>query len=429
MKLKITLGEMRLFIALLFFLFMSFFLSGSETALTAVNQMKVRSRANDGDVKAQKLDRLLQKPDRMITAILIGNNIANIMMPTIVTMIAIEHGLSVGVATGILTIVLIIFGEVLPKTIAATFSDTIAYIVAPVIRLLVKLLTPLTALLSMFTNLFIRIISKGAVTEATLTKDDLRSLVDLASIEGTFERDETERIKGILDFPEKDVLDVMETHRTELIALQTGASYEEVRDTILEHAYTRYPVYEGSIDKIVGIFYSKKLIEWSMHPEHDMVDYLDREPLYVVQTMSVETVFRLMLAQKKHMAIILDEYGGTLGIVTQEDIIEEMIGQDIEDETDADFDLIYTQTDTKLICHGRLDLEELEEWSGLELPDDTETVGGFVMQLFGRIPRMGETVSYEHLRFTVETVDRSRISRLYIKKVEEPDRDTKQTTA
>lgn len=429
MKLKITLGEMRLFIALLFFLFMSFFLSGSETALTAVNQMKVRSRANDGDVKAQKLDRLLQKPDRMITAILIGNNIANIMMPTIVTMIAIEHGLSVGVATGILTIVLIIFGEVLPKTIAATFSDTIAYIVAPVIRLLVKLLTPLTALLSMFTNLFIRIISKGAVTEATLTKDDLRSLVDLASIEGTFERDETERIKGILDFPEKDVLDVMETHRTELIALETGASYEEVRDTILEHAYTRYPVYEGSIDKIVGIFYSKKLIEWSMHPEHDMVDYLDREPLYVVQTMSVETVFRLMLAQKKHMAIILDEYGGTLGIVTQEDIIEEMIGQDIEDETDADFDLIYTQTDTKLICHGRLDLEELEEWSGLELPDDTETVGGFVMQLFGRIPRMGETVSYEHLRFTVETVDRSRISRLYIKKVEEPDRDTKQTTA
>ena len=412
---------MRLFIALFFFLFMSFFLSGSETALTAVNQMKVRTRANDGDPKAEKLDELLQQPDRMITAILIGNNIANIMMPTIVTMIAIEHGFSVGLATGILTVVLIIFGEVLPKTIAATFADKIAYIVSPVIRLLVVVLTPLTAILSLFTNVFIRIISKGTVTEATLTKDDLRSLVDLATIEGTFEEDETERIKGVLDFPEKDVLDVMETHRTEVIAIPHDARYEEVRDTILKYAYTRYPVYHESIDKIVGLFYSKKLIEWSMDEEAPIDDYIDKEVLYVVQTMSVETVFHLMLAEKKHMAIILDEYGGTLGIVTQEDIIEEMIGQDIEDETDADLNLVYEETDTTLICHGRLDLEELEEWSGLELPDDNETVGGFVMQLFGHIPRMGDSVTYEHLRFTVETLERSRITRLYIKKSEARD--------
>ncbi|HEY4578647.1 MAG TPA: CNNM domain-containing protein, partial [Savagea sp.] len=175
-----------MFIALGFFLLMSFFLSGSETALTAVNRMKVRFRANDGHIPSQKLDQLLQQPDRMITAILIGNNIANIMMPTIVTMIAIDKGWPVGLLTGILTIVLIIFGEVLPKTIAATFADTVAYFVAPVIRLLVKLLLPLTFLLSKFTNLFIRIISKGQVTEAVLTKDDLRSMVDLAEVEGAF---------------------------------------------------------------------------------------------------------------------------------------------------------------------------------------------------------------------------------------------------
>ncbi|HEY9582406.1 MAG TPA: CNNM domain-containing protein, partial [Savagea sp.] len=249
-----------MFIALAFFLFMSFFLSGSETALTAVNRMKVRFRANDGDVAAQKLDALLQQPDRMITAILIGNNIANIMLPTLVTMIAIEKSWQVGLATGTLTIILIIFGEVLPKTIAATFADKIAYVVAPVIRVLVFVLTPLTFLLSKFTNLFIRIISKGQVTEATLTKDDLRSMVDLAQVEGAFEKEETERIKGILDFPEKDVLDVMETHRTDVIALTLDATYEEARDTVLQYFYTRYPVYEESIDKVVGIFYSKKLI-------------------------------------------------------------------------------------------------------------------------------------------------------------------------
>src|SRR5699024_11132936 len=218
------------------------------------------------DQKAQKLDALLQKPDRMITAILIGNNIANIMLPTLVTMIAIDKGVSVGFWTGVLTVTLIVFGEVLTKTIAAPFADTIAYIVAPVIRALVVLLTPLTSLLSKFTNLFIRIISKGTVTEATLTKDDLRSLVDLAEVEGAFEKEETERIKGVLDFPEKDVLDVMETHRTDVIALPLDSSYEEVRETILEYFYTRYPVYEESIDKVTGLFYSKKLIEWSKRP-------------------------------------------------------------------------------------------------------------------------------------------------------------------
>ena len=177
-----------MFFALGFFLIMSFFLSGSETALTAVNRMKVQLRADQGDRKSEKLLKLISKPDRMITAILIGNNIANIMMPTIVTMIGIERGWKVGIATGILTVIIIVFGEVLPKTIAATFADRVAYVVAPTITLLVKILTPLTALLAMFTNFFIRIISKGAVTEATLTKEDLRSMVDLATIEGTLNK-------------------------------------------------------------------------------------------------------------------------------------------------------------------------------------------------------------------------------------------------
>ena len=391
-----------MFIALAFFLFMSFFLSGSETALTAVNRMKVRFRANDGDVAAQKLDALLQQPDRMITAILIGNNIANIMLPTLVTMIAIEKSWQVGLATGTLTIILIIFGEVLPKTIAATFADKIAYVVAPVIRLLVFVLTPLTFLLSKFTNLFIRIISKGQVTEATLTKDDLRSMVDLAQVEGAFEKEETERIKGILDFPEKDVLDVMETHRTDVVALTVDTTYEEARDTVLEYFYTRYPVYEESIDKGVGIFYSKKLIEWSIHPDRPMKQYIDMEPLFIVQTMSVETVFRLMLAHKKHMAIILDEYGGTLGIVTQEDIIE----------------VIYFHDEHTLICSGRLDLEDAMELLEMELPDENETIGGFFMQEFGRIPEVGETLNYHHHTFTIDEMERSRIMKMTIRKEE-----------
>lgn len=404
-----------MFIALGLCLFLSFFLSGSETALTAVNRMKVQLRADQGDKKSIKLRELISKPDRMITAILIGNNIANILMPTIVTMIAIDKGLSIGAATGILTVVLIIFGEVLPKTIAATFADRIAYIVAPPIALFVKVLIPLTAVLSLFTNFFVRLISKGAVTEATLTKEDVRSMVDIASTEGTFELDESMRIKGVLDFHEKDVMDVMQTHRTDLIALPLDSVYEDVRDVVLEYSYTRYPVYEESIDRVVGVFYSKMLIKWSMYPKRTFAEMIDTEPLFIVQTASVELVFKRMLASKKHLAIVLDEYGGTLGIVTQEDIIEEMIGQEIEDETDTEEEsLVFEREENILVCSGRLGIDEVVGLLGVELPDDHDTIGGFVFQEIGHVPEEGEWFHYETLLFEVEEMDRTRIQRIKI---------------
>ena len=409
-----------MFIALVLFLMMSFFLSGSETALTAVNRMKVHLRAEQGDVKSQHLQKLIAKPDRIITTILIGNNIANIMLPTLVTMIAIDRGWEVGLATAILTIVLIIFGEVLPKTIAATFADKIAYVVAPVIRVLVVLLKPLTWLLAQFTNIFIRIISKGSVKEATMTKEELRTMVDIASTEGTFEEDESERIKGVLDFPHKDVSDVMSTHRTDIVGIAIDSTYEEVRDLILDSSYTRYPVYEESMDNVVGLFYSKKLIEWSMNPNLTLQELMDDNPLFVVQSVSVEKVFKMMMAKKKHMAVILDEYGGTLGIVTHEDIIEEMIGQDIEDETDVEDDeLVFEMTENTLSCHGRLEIEDVNEMFEVEVPNDHDTIAGFVMQQLGHVPDEGEQFTYENLHVEVNEMDRNRIVRLTITKKDE----------
>lgn len=412
-----TLEEIDLFIALGFFLAMSFFFSGSETALTAVNRMKVHLRAEQGDVKAQRLQKLIAKPDRMITTLLIGNNIANIMLPTLVTTIALTRGWEVGIATAVLTLVLIIFGEVLPKTIAATFSDRVAYLVFPVISVLVVLFKPLTWLLSQFTNIFIRIISKGSVKEATMTKEELRTMVDIASTEGTFEEEESERIKGVLDFPHKDVSDVMSTHRTDIVGISIDSTYEEVRDLILDSSYTRYPVYEESMDNIVGLFYSKKLIEWSMNPNLTLPELMDDNPVFVVQSVSVEKVFKMMMAKKKHMAVILDEYGGTLGIVTHEDIIEEMIGQDIEDETDVEDDeLVFEMTDKVLMCHGRLEIEDVNEMFDVEVPDDHDTIAGFVMQQLGHVPEEGEEFTYENLHVKINEMERNRIIRLTITK-------------
>lgn len=408
-----------MFIALGICLFMSFFFSGSETALTAVNRMKVYLRAENGDVQAQRVQKLIAKPDRMITTILIGNNIVNILMPTLVTTIALTRGWEVGIATAVLTVVIIIFGEVLPKTIAATFSERVVYIVAPVISFFVVILKPLTWLLAQFTNIFIRIISRGTVKEATMTKEELRTMVDIASTEGTFEEDESDRIKGVLDFPNKDVSDVMSTHRTDTVGIPIDSTYEEVRDLILDSSYTRYPVFEESMDNIVGMFYSKKLIEWSMDPTLTLEQLMDDNPLFVVQSVSVEKVFKMMITKKKHMAIILDEYGGTLGIVTNEDIIEEMIGQDIEDETDvAEDEMVFELTDTRLVCHGRLEINDVNDIFKVELPQDHDTIAGFVMQQIGHVPNEGEHFTYENLFVEVDEMDRNRIVMLTITKNE-----------
>ncbi|WP_370627085.1 hemolysin family protein [Psychrobacillus sp. INOP01] len=398
----------------------SLFLSGSETALMTVNRMKVQLRAEQGDTKSEKLLALLSKPDRMIITILVGNTVANISMAVILILIAEQFEWHIGWSIAILTVFIILFCEVLPKTIAATFSDRVVYAVSPLIRLLVIILRPITAFISEITNLFIRIGSKGAITETTITKEELLSMVDLASTDGTFEDEESERIKGMLDFPNKDVSDVLSTHRTEVVGIPIEATYEEVRDTILEHHYTRYPVYDDSLDTIVGMFYSKKFIEWSMDTSVGIDTYIDKDPLFVVQTLSVEKVFKLMLTHKKHMAIVLDEYGGTLGIVTHEDLIEEMIGQEIEDETDNDEEiLVHEMTENRLICAGRMEIEEVNSLFNISIVNENETIGGFVLEQLGHVPEENEQFAYGDLMVEINEMDRSRIVKLTITKREE----------
>ncbi|MET0961063.1 MAG: hemolysin family protein [Psychrobacillus psychrotolerans] len=398
----------------------SLFLSGSETALMTVNRTKVQLRAEQGDKESEKLLALLSKPDRMIITILVGNTIANISMAVILILIAEHFAWHIGWSIAILTGFIILFCEVLPKTIAATFSERVVYVVSPLIRFLVILLRPITAFIAEITNLFIRIGSKGAITETTITKEELLSMVDLASTDGTFEDDESERIKGMLDFPNKDVSDVLSTHRTEVVGIPMEATYEDVRDTILEHHYTRYPVYDDSLDTIVGMFYSKKFIEWSMDTSVGIDTFIDKDPLFVVQTLSVEKVFKLMLTRKKHMAVVLDEYGGTLGIVTHEDLIEEMIGQEIEDETDNDEEiLVHEMTESRLVCAGRMEIEEVNSLFNISIVNENETIGGFVLDQLGHVPEENEQFAYENLMVEINEMDRSRIVKLTITKREE----------
>ncbi|WP_404405604.1 hemolysin family protein [Jeotgalibacillus malaysiensis] len=405
------------FIAIAALLFASFFLSGSETALTAVNKMKVKTRAEQGDRAAEKLLKQVSKPDQMITTILIGNNISNILLPVLVTIIAIEYNIEVALATGILTVTLIVFSEVLPKTIAATFADRIAYIVAPVIRILMVIFKPITWFLSKFTNIVIRILSRGDIKEATITKEELRTMVDIASTEGTFLGDESLRIKGVLDFQKKDVGDAMKTPRVDIIGIPFETTFEEVRDYVIDNPYTRYPVYKDNMDNIIGVFHSKQVIEWSLTPEKPLSDFMDNDPLFTVETTSIERIFKRMLQAKKHFAIVLDEYGGTLGIITHEDIIEAMIGQEIADENDDEEESwIDELTERTIVCHGKLNLHRLNEVFSTRIPEEQDVLAGFVLKEIGHLPEEGDEFDFQHLRFTVLEMEKNKITKVRIEK-------------
>lgn len=325
-----------MFAAIVFFMLMSFFLSGSETALTAINKMKLKTKAEKRDIKSEKLLKLISKPDELITAILIGNNIANIMLPTLVTIIAIKYGFNVGLATGLLTVILIIFCEVLPKSIAASLSDKVAYAVYPVINILLIILKPLTFLLSRFTRAVIKLFAKNPPSSLAVSREELMTMVDIAATEGTFRNEETRTIKGVIGFYSLDVHDALKTPRIEMEGIPYDSTFEKAREIVLHNKYSRYPVYKENMDEVVGVFHSKLLLAWSLNPEKTMKDFADHNPLFVFEFHSIERVFKLMMRERKHMAIVLDEYGGTNGLITLEDIIESMLGQEIEDETDEE---------------------------------------------------------------------------------------------
>ncbi|NMH72383.1 DUF21 domain-containing protein [Bacillus sp. RO2] len=406
-----------MFIAIAFFLFMSFFLSGSETALTAVNRMKIQIRAENGDLAAQKLLKLIERPDQFITAILIGNNIANIMLPTLVTLIAINYEWNVGVATAVLTVVLIICAEVVPKSIAATFANKVAFIVAPVISILLFVLKPLIFLLSILTNFIIRLLSRGMVQEATLSKEELKTMVDIGRTEGTFYEEESQHIIGAIDFYTKDVRDALKTPRIEIHGLPCDVTFEDARNFVMESSYTRYPVYKDNMDNIVGVFHAKFLLNWSLNPDLEIKDLMDTSPLFVAESTSIEKVFKMMLKEKKHMAIVIDEYGGTTGIISHEDIIEAMIGQEIEDETDESGEILIEElTETQIICHGKLAIRRFNEVFKTKVPEEEDTIAGFLFKELGHIPSEGESLEYHHLHFNILKMEDNVIKQVKVKK-------------
>lgn len=404
--------------AIFILLLISFFFSGSETALTATNKMKLQTKVDNNDKKAEKLLDLISRPSEFITTILIGNNIANILLPTLVTSLAIQYGFNVGIASAILTITIIVFSEVIPKSVAAAFPNRISMVVSPIIRFFVFVLKPVTKVLNWLTDRITNWLSKGnSADDVSVSKEELRSMVDIADSEGTFNEAESNRIKGVLDFYNLDIKDVLKTPRVDIIALPSDASFEEVREVAIQNPFSRYPVYDKDIDNIVAVFHSKYLISWSMDPEKPLNTYSYSDPLIVFEFQQIEWVFRKMTKERQHMAIVLDEYGGTEGILTHEDAIEAMIGLEIEDETDIEGEKIVEKlTDNEIICDGKITLHQLNSLFDTDIPEDEDVLAGYLLKEFNEFPEKGEVIERDNLTFKVLEVEGRMVRKIQINK-------------
>lgn len=404
--------------SIILLLFVSLFFSGSETALTATNKLKLQTKAKKGDRKSEKLLELLSKPDEFITSILIGNNIANIVLPTLVTTLAIGYGFDVTLATAILTVVIIIFSEVIPKSVAATFPVKISYLVYPIIRVVIILLKPITLVLNWLTGFITDALSKGQSKNTSISKEDFRAMVDIADSEGAFRKEESFRIKGVLDFHNLNVKDVLKTPRIGIASMPSTATYQEVRDVVINNPFTRYPVYKETIDNIIGVFHSKYLIQWSLDPEKSLALFSDTDPLIVYEFHTIEWVFRQMTKEKKHMAIVLDEYGGTEGILTHEDVIEAMIGLEIEDEMDLEDDLLVEKlTETEIICDGKITLHRLNTIFRTNIPEEEDVLTGYLLKEFNDFPKQEEVIERNNLTFKIMEIEGRAIQKVQIIKL------------
>ncbi|GAB6168867.1 hemolysin family protein [Clostridium carnis] len=403
-------------ILLVILLVMSGFFSMSETALMALSKIRIRHMVDEGVKGAKLVEKLTEDPSRLLGAILIGNNIVNIGASALATSIALktlgESG--VGIVTIVMTILVLIFGEITPKSIAKQNSEKVALKVSKTINLIVKIFRPFIAIFTVISGVFIRLLGGDPkASEPFITEEELRTMVGVSEEEGVLEGVEKEMIFNVFDFADAQVKDVM-VQRVDVIAVDVNANYEEVFDVIQREQFSRIPVYNQTIDDVVGILNVKDLIMASQNKEEfKVIDYM-RDPYYTFEFKKIKELFNEMKKTRNHIAVVLDEYGGNVGIVTIEDLIEEVFG-DIEDEYDDENKEIEVVKEDEYIVDGSARLDDIGELIGVNMEsEEFDSVGGLVIGELGRFPENGEEIKFNNIKFVVEDIDKNRIKRVRI---------------
>ncbi len=395
---------------------LSAFFSSSETAMMSVNKIRVRNLAEAGLSSAQILSKVLDNQPKMLSAILIGNNIVNISASSLMTVVVTQAfgDKFVGLATGILTLLVLIFGEITPKTTATLYSETIALRFAKPIYLIMQVLTPVIFIvdkLALGVLLFLHI-DPNKKQEA-ITEDELRTIVEVSHEEGVIESDEKKMIYNVFDFGDSVAKDIM-VPRIDMTFIDVNAEYDEVVEIFRQEKYTRYPVFEETTDNVIGIINIKDLLLIEHEKKFCLRDYL-REPLYTYEYKKTAELMVELRKTQNNIAIVLDEYGATAGLITLEDMLEEIVGE-IRDEYDEDEeDLIKKIGPKEYLVEAAMKLDDLNDQLGLKLEsEDYDSIGGFIIGLLDHLPEEGEEVTFDNLKFVVEKVDRNRIESVHL---------------
>lgn len=407
---------------------MSAFFSASETAFSSVNRIRLKNMAENGSKSAERALNVLKKYDKALTTILIGNNIVNIASSSIATILAISLvGEKYGslAATVVTTVVVLIFGEVMPKGIAKDHAEGVCIGVSAIISFLMIIFTPLSVLFILLKNGIGKLFhSKESVS---VTEEELMAIIDEIEDEGVLEQQESNLVRSALEFDEITVDEVI-TPRVRIVAVDVNDSAEEVRNKFLKEEYSRMPVVEKTLDNIIGVINEKDFIkEYEEKGEELIVRDLIQETIYFPCMLKISEVLRTMQKKKCHMSVILDQHGGTLGIVTMEDLLEELVGE-IWDESDEVKSPITTLSDGVFSVYGDVSLNSLRRFFAgrdIELPIESEahTVAGWVLELFGKIPKTGAKTESEDFCVTVVETDGLRVNKVKIELKEKPAED------
>jgi len=403
-------------ILLIVLIFLSALFSSAETAFTAVNKLKLRHMAEEGNKRAKRTLRLVENPSKIISTLLIGNNIVNIFASALTTLIVIEKfGYNAtALATSLLTIVIIIFGEITPKSFATQYAERVAMAFSKPVGILMVILTPLVIIFYSIASFIIRLFG-GNINQGhpLVTEEELKTMVDVGSEEGVFEEDEKEMLFNIFDFGDLQVKDVM-VQRVDVTAIDVDADLDEVMEIVASEQFSRFPVYGEDIDDIIGILNVKDLLFLSDEDKKsfDLRKYI-REPYYAYEFKRITELFKELKKNRTHISVILDEYGGTVGIATIEDLLEEIVGE-IDDEYDDDREMdIETIKKNEYVVSGSYRLDELNENIGTHIEsEEFDSIGGYLIGILGTFPENGEIIETDGIKFIVDEVDKNRIKKI-----------------
>lgn len=400
----------------------SAFFSASETAFTTLNRIRLKTEAEAGDSRAALVLSIAENYDKMLSTILIGNNIVNIASASLAT-IVFTHVLGdarVSVSTAVMTVIVLIFGEISPKNLAKEHPEAFARFSAPFLRLLITILTPINFIFSQWKKLLNKIFKKKS--DNRMTQEELKTIVDEAQSEGGIDEEKGELIRSAIEFDDLTADDIL-TPRVDIVGIDEECPFQEISDIFLKNTYSRLPVYSDSIDNIIGIVHEKDYFSAQKSGISDIKQVM-KKVLYISRTVKISDLLRTLQKTKSHMAIVVDEFGGTEGLVTMEDIIEELVG-DIWDEHDVVIDYFNQIDDHTYVINCSADLHDLFEEFDLGDSDEFESasVGGWAMELLGKIPSVGDTFDFKGWHITVTKATSHHATQLTMVSPEEGARD------